>query len=1144
MAKDIGTIFPFREKLFIGVIKFFDCNKGFGYIACNNLGMETQKRFNNKELCFYIDNDSLATPIAEKKVVVFRPAIREARLRAEDVHAINLETDYELLMYYYEHNNFIYYEEKVKTFSVKKGHRHFEGFSYERQKVNILMRSGVTRYELLNEYSDHFSKNHDYNYLLKKIDKIIQIIDGETTYNNLLRSSYVNIEKEIASWKRIFSQLTEEQIYNLVEKHPSLQLFAPDELLIQHIEVVDEKWGVSDSVKKALRNFEEAKKFNDIKNLIDLNFPGKSREEIERICQIYDNKLSAFQKSVTIRRIDELTLSQIKAILNEMPCDNSSVFIQKANRLSNEYKHLSIEGKLVFRTEISHIYEQKIITLVDKYSKLEWYNFNKIEVKNFLLKDTIIQEENYSVPQKILKDATLQDYYNLFVQSEKVENPFSRHLDFEKEYACLFNKQEHEELLSNIENKCLEKGSLFSIERLFSYIGKKLPENIKGRFLCLPLKEIVSNVSIMSMFEDSGCSIVGAIVDKICETNDFFFHKKIKEYSDVLGLQYDEPFVYDEPQNIEFAKELVAICGKNTVEQHFAKLKKEDRQYLFVELQLNIISSEELKEYLLNTPNTNYQNIIKTDIAKNVIISIIMDSDCSKAIGIRNASLWLNRYVGNELDYKDKGEWIERQNLMIDNISRSNNEYLKVLTWALFFQSSGKMNLLKDVFYLYPTDLQIRILKKFFYAMAINKYPLSLDKLKKTIGGDIHKLSLPVEIVLKFLSLKIVNNEAYMTDDMMLSILQGRDDYNDWFMINKMLNPCNGRKLFSNDNRGTNDAYRNFNGIVKKCIVNGQNMYWFLLSRKQLTINEQVTQYNNTLYGPIKEYISIVFTTNDFKVYQNGDNMVYYFTQSKAIELRIMAEVFRIKMEDVNYYINYEIDQNTERFCCECRVSDNLEKNTNKVFLWCRNRPCFHSVPYFHISSEWENYTVLDFMRILSIPTDYKNLKGKITRHGQYTIFSTYILSFHEFLEHLKCRQCGKLMEPCNISNFARSSITEFECTNSNCQLHGQVVYLNKCFNPKCNSIIDSRDSKKCPNNSYICERCGACCSTKKFSERLNRLQKTGGYISKRLQDAIQLEIGHWEKNELYCSSCGKKIDSNKCSCGKTYELRWNPQDL
>ena len=215
MEKNNKTIFLFGEKFFIGIVKFFDDNNGFGYVVSNNLGMETQKRFNKDEQGFYIDNDSWVTPIAEKKVVVFRPAIRETKLRAEDVRAINLETDYELLMYYYEHNNFIFYEEKVKTFSVsKKGHRHFEGFSYERKKVNILMRSGVTRYELLNEYSDHFSKNRDYNYLLEKIDKIIQIIDGEAAYNNLLRSSYVNIEKEITSWKRIFSLLTEEEIYN------------------------------------------------------------------------------------------------------------------------------------------------------------------------------------------------------------------------------------------------------------------------------------------------------------------------------------------------------------------------------------------------------------------------------------------------------------------------------------------------------------------------------------------------------------------------------------------------------------------------------------------------------------------------------------------------------------------------------------------------------------------------------------------------------------------------------------------------------------------------------------------------------------------------------------------------------------------
>lgn len=43
MAKDNQTLFPFGEKMFIGIVKFFDSNKGFGYIYSNNWGMESQK---------------------------------------------------------------------------------------------------------------------------------------------------------------------------------------------------------------------------------------------------------------------------------------------------------------------------------------------------------------------------------------------------------------------------------------------------------------------------------------------------------------------------------------------------------------------------------------------------------------------------------------------------------------------------------------------------------------------------------------------------------------------------------------------------------------------------------------------------------------------------------------------------------------------------------------------------------------------------------------------------------------------------------------------------------------------------------------------------------------------------------------------
>ena len=1133
MAKNNEILYPFGESLFIGIVKFFDSSKGFGYIASNNYGMESHKRFNSSEQGFYIDNSSWEQSVPEKKAVVFRPAIKDGKLRAEDVRAVNLATDREIVMNYYEHNNFIQYEEKVKRFSTGRyGRTHFEGYSHERRKFNILMKSGISRYELLNEYATSFAETNDFDYLIKKIDKIVETIDGDNAYNKQLRGSYGNKENEHAAWKNIFGLLNEDQIYKLLAIHPSLQLFAPDELLLKRINEIDSKWGVSIVVRKALIALEEAKKLKKIEELIDSNLPEKSRKEIEDIREIYSSKISSERLDIINKCIDELTLSKISELISELSSENTREFIKQGKSLSNEFAHLSDTGKLQFKQGFGTIYEQKITNLVKNISTLDWNNYQKIEVKDFLLSDEIIVTEQYSLPISALKAAVIKDYEILFIQPDNTENLFGKHYELDNEYSQLFEDKEHEIFMQEIEKKCLETGGLFSIVRLFSFLNKKLPDNTKERFLDLPLEKIVSNITVMKMFEDCGRSIIKNIVDHICETDKFFFHKEKGDNEDYL-------FLDTHPNNLKFANDLVAICGADPVEKEFVRLKPEDRLDLYIEMQLNIISSDELKNYLLATPNANYQNVLSTPIGKDAIVSIIMDADCSKTTGIYNASLWLGRYIGEEpIDYYERSDWYKKRKGIIDSIVSSNNEYLKILTWALYFQSGGKISLLKDVFHLYPTTLQIRVVKKFFNAMSLKKFTPSLETLRNTLGGDIHKLSLPVEIVFKYLTLKKDTPDSHMTDAIMLSIFQGREDYGDWFMINQMLNPCNGRLYMSYDNKGIDDSYRNFHGTIKEVVVAGQNVYRVLLSKKQITANETVTQYNNKQFDTIKDYISICFSQNSYKIYQSGENHIYDFNLSEERELRIMAEAYRLKMGDVNYIYHYELDEGAERFCCECRVSDNLDRNANKVFLWCRNRPCFHKAPHFHSNYEWENYTVLDFMRILSIPTDYTNQKGKVSRHGQYLIFSTYMLSFHEFLEHLKCRKCGKLMEPCDISNFARSSLTEFACTNPECELHGHTVYLNKCFNSKCNSVIDSRDSKQCPNGSYICEKCGACCSNRKYEERYNRLQMTGGYVSQWLLDAIHHQIGHWEKGELYCSSCGNKIEGDRCSCGKTYDLK------
>lgn len=1129
MSKEKIT-FPFGDKLFIGIVKFYDYNKEFGFVVSNNYGMEQILR--EEEQGFYIDNNSWKTAIPEKRAVIFRPAYRGSKLRAENVREFNLKTDWQLVLDYFENNNYIQFEEKVKRYSVNTyGRRHFDGYLYEHQKYNILKICGFSRYQLLNYYAEFFKESHDFGNLLLRINKIVESMEGEEIYYKQLKSNYVDKEKEYVAWYNIFSLLDITQCKELLQLHPSVQMFAPNSVLLDFLDNVDEKWGVSPAVLTALCEYKEAKKIKKIEDLIDSGLTGSSRDEMEDILRIYEKKISSDRLLALKGYIEKATLAVIQEKLSMLSAHDTTFFLEIAKSISSEYKLLSKDGCVLFRDSLYSQYNDKLIKLVKSVISLDWNDYKRTSVLYFLKEDSIISTEGFTDPLLLFKDAAKRDYIRLFVQTEETTAVFNSHKVFDNQYAFLFDEKEHSKLLEKIQEDCISYGGLFSIIRLFSFLGKKLPDCIKERFLALPIEDIVTHVKVLDMFEDSGKSLVGSIVDKIISTGELFFHNE--ENTDQF------PYI-SEMRNKSFINSLISICGQSSVEQHFVRLQEPDRIDLFNELQLNIITNDELKKYLINTKNPDYTHLLLTPTGIETILNIIIECDCSTGSGIHNAIVWLDRLVGEEpSDYYERTEWNKKKSNAIFVIGNSQNEYLKVLVWAKYFQSGGKIGLLKDVFYLYPTELQIRVVKKFFSLMALGKFTPSLGKLKDVLGCDIHNLSLPIEIVFKYLSLKIEDPNAHMTDAIMLTLFKGREDYGDWFMINKMLNPCNGRRYLSNNDRtGVDDSFRNFGGTIQKCKVMGQEVFRVHVSRKQLTMTGNTTHYNNKSFNSIKEYISISFGPDKYKIYRDGEDLIYDFELTEEKELLIMAEVYRLKLDDDRrYYDRYELDENAERFCCECRVSDSLD-NTKRVFLWCRNRKCYHRAPHYHTSEEWEMYTILDFMRILGIPVDYVNQRGKVTKFGQYIIFSTYMLFFHEFLEHLKCRKCGKLMEPCNISNFARSSITEFSCQNKECELVDTTVYLNKCFNSKCNSIIDSRDSKQCPNGSYICEKCGACCATYKFRERLDKLQMTGGYVSQWLIDAIRGNIGHWENRKLYCSSCGSLMENDRCTCGYIYNQR------
>lgn len=375
----------------------------------------------------------------------------------------------------------------------------------------------------------------------------------------------------------------------------------------------------------------------------------------------------------------------------------------------------------------------------------------------------------------------------------------------------------------------------------------------------------------------------------------------------------------------------------------------------------------------------------------------------------------------------------------------------------------------------------------------------------------------------------------------MLQLLEDREDHNEWVGIRELLTKCYGRVYVdttSDQNQWRRDYY---NGFMQDNTELGQIVVF--VPNKMVDLDgtkPRLTEYNNKYYQAINELIRISFADTEYSIENQSSGIKYVFDKSHKLMLLNIARRYNLRYGPVNSSLKFEYNENDEEVFCECRLTNKEDNVSGLSFYWCRNKPCFRVPVLLHTTAQWEDYTLLDFMSILNIPLDYTKSNGEVVKYGQYINLSSYLKSFANFYEHLKCRKCGRLMKPKDgVTNFATKAVNEFMCINEDCENSGQIVYLNHCFNRmKCSTIIDSRDSKQCPNGMYICPDCGACCSTVNFRQRIGNLIKTGGYVSPGLINFVEQDLGHWEKGEFYCFKCGEKLPEGKMtmicpSCGQ-----------
>ena len=546
----------------------------------------------------------------------------------------------------------------------------------------------------------------------------------------------------------------------------------------------------------------------------------------------------------------------------------------------------------------------------------------------------------------------------------------------------------------------------------------------------------------------------------------------------------------------------------------------------------NVLAGKERWYHKPNLPDgsikkmlENANNDLFTAITKRLAMMPLTDEEIPLAVFLIEL-LKINK--PNDLEAWNERNWENdfASKLKAFKASLPNNSKLSVLLWAVHFQSSGSMAILRDIFYLFPPYVQIRVVKRLFSAIATGKFIQSAATLYEVIGGDMHQICFPLEIVFAYLIRREKDPSSTLDNNIMLQLLDGRDDHPEWIGIRQLITECNGRWQ-ANELPDDRSNYRRgsfFNGLIKEGKDNNLIVY---VPNKMIDEYGNIQNYNNKHFTNIQELIKISYDVTEYKMEFVQNGIIYSFDILHYIDLFAIARAYNLKYNRLNNFVGFEKKEDEDDVFCECRAADALDNRFEISFYWCGNKPCFRQPIRYMLSSEWERYTILDFMRILHIPTDYTNQVKKVTRYGHYIILSAYLKGFAKFYEHLKCRECGKLMRPLNITNFASHAVNQYQCVDEKCKGHGKIVYLNHCFNKqKCNATIDSRDSKQCPNEQYICPECGACCSTENFRRRINHLQMTGGEISRRLIDFVQYNLGHWEKNEYFCYKCGKPISN------------------
>lgn len=501
-----------------------------------------------------------------------------------------------------------------------------------------------------------------------------------------------------------------------------------------------------------------------------------------------------------------------------------------------------------------------------------------------------------------------------------------------------------------------------------------------------------------------------------------------------------------------------------------------------------------------------------------------------------------NELIEDKWSFQSKlthiGTLIRIDNSNLGRIESVGNNLFDVFVWFLGYRSKFDFDTLKSKFIYFNPEEQVRVVRKLFWHKARNEFDLTIERLNELVRIDLDLMlvsqdsnpSIPLDIstdvIVKVLT-RFKNTGKFLIESELLTYILNALKFapQERFQLSHYFEKCKGRAVYEFDF----DSVKNSRLITKVALGDGRYLFsiWFTYDPELV---EEVKKLPGRNWNPEKKAWSVAFEY-EARVLEFGKKHRFKFDIGPnlyANNFHLGKLVRKAKPDSVDY--------------CEGRKSNIDHYQLKQPFWYCGGQHCFQKCETIHGENEWEQYTLLDFLEILGINTDEVNLVGDHVSKGHYYQFIALINRFNRLLQRLNCHTCNHIMFPAGTSHFAAHTVVRFCCENETCSERKKEVYLNHCLNGSCGNFIDSRISKRCPNGLFICDMCGSCCSHSMMKRRLESLSIKGGQINSHLVDAVDHKLGHLERAEYFCFRCSgrmveKDLEVFECvSCQVVYE--------